>query len=265
MILSILLILSAALSATQPDDTPAHPRSPLHSIRLPALGSALALDGIDDFAVVPGCDAMRYPGSGGWTIELWIKPVFGPLRGETSIIGQESVGVPGYDPWSLRAHPTHFEFRVDGVQGNTESVRFDLTLGVWQHVACVYENTDDGREVVVFVNGEMVVRRPTGVRMGTRLDPVYLGALAGICYRGLVDEARVWGRSLGQDAVRNAMAGRVDAQDPDLRAWWSFDDTSAGVAPDKSGHGAHAVLGRPDDPANPARPTVVFRTGAVSP
>lgn len=257
--------LIAAVLSQQPNDQQPTDRSRVHQVASITAEPdsyperALAFDGLDDFATVPACDAVRYPGTGGWTVEFWVKPVIYPFHGETSIIGQESVGVPGHDPWSVRAHPTHFEFRIDGVQGNSESVRFDLALGVWQHIACAYDNTDNERSLSVYINGELVESRPTGVRMDSRLDPVYLGALTGIHFCGLLDEARLWSAALGADAVIRAMDGRVRPDETDLRAWWSFDDGSPGVAVDRGPHGAHAVLGRPDRPNDPARPQRVVR------
>ncbi|MFK7882830.1 MAG: LamG-like jellyroll fold domain-containing protein [Phycisphaerales bacterium] len=103
---------------------------------------SLSFDGHNDFVTVPACKAMSYPGTGGWTVELWVKPVAYPQSGEASIIGQESVGIAARDPWSFRIHPTYFEFRVDDANGASDSIVFDLTTGSWQHVACVYERLE---------------------------------------------------------------------------------------------------------------------------
>jgi len=221
---------------------------------------ALAFDGIDDFVSVPAMRSMSYPGEGGWTVELWVKPVVYPHRGEASIIGQESVGVGGRDPWSLRIHQMYFEFQVDGPAGGSESVKFDLALGVWQHVACVYESTPNGRWVAVYVDGRLIARRETCVRMETRMDPVYFGTLTGTSFRGLIDDARVWSEALDENRVGLAMLGVVDPDDKDLRAWWAFDETVGGVALDRSRAGTHAVLGRPHDAFDGSAPARVLRT-----
>lgn len=224
--------------------------------------SALAFDGIDDFATVPACDAVRYPGTGGWTVEFWVKPIIYPHAGEASIIGQESVGIPGRDPWSVRAQATHFEFRIDGVDGAEDRILFDLALGVWQHVACVYygPQTKGGLSMAVYVDGRQIAQQPTNVVMQGRDDPVYFGTITGTYFRGLLDETRIWSYPLGPNAIARAMQGRVKPNDEHLRAWWTFDDSSAGVAVDRGPNGAHAVLGRPDRPIDPARPTRVTRT-----
>lgn len=236
---------------------------PGHSPTIRSDDRALAFDGVDDFAVVPACEAVRYPGTGGWSVEFWVKPVVYPFRGETSVIGQESVGVAAHDPWSVRAHPTHFEFRVDGPKGDTGRVLFDLTLGVWQHVACVYRGPGGGgMSMAVFVDGRLVAERPVTVRMEPRDDPVYFGALAGTHFRGLLDEPRVWAHALNADEVAGAMGGDIDPADPRLRAWWSFDEASGPVALDRTGGEAHAVLGRPHEPGDAARPA---RVGRVPP
>lgn len=239
---------------------PEHPPIPTDRVR----ENALAFDGTDDTVTVPACEAMRYPGTGGWTVEFWVKPVIYPFRAETAIIGQESVGVPAHDPWSVRAHPTHFEFRVDGPRGDTGRVLFDLALGVWQHVACVYRGpgTEGGMSMSVFVDGRLVSEQAVTVRMESREDPVYFGALTGTYFRGLIDDARVWARALNPEGVAGAMGGDVDPDDPGLRAWWSFDEASGPVAIDRSKRGTHAVLGRPHDPNDTTRPA---RVGRVPP
>lgn len=220
---------------------------------------ALSFDGRDDFATVPACEAMAYPGSGGWTVELWLKPVIYP-RGEVSIIGQESVGVDAHDPWSIRADRSHFVFRVDGEQGQIATLAFDLTLGVWQHVACVYADTQDGRSMSVYLNGRLIGQQQTDVVMERRIDPVYMGALGKGRFTGLIDEARVWAGALSEGEVRLAQAGVVSGQDERLRAWWSFDEPAGPAALDRSGHHAHAVLGVPHDSNDTSAPTRAFRS-----
>jgi len=53
--------------------------------------------------------------------------------------------------------------------------------------------------------------------------------------------------------------GGVDEGDPRLRGWWAFDEPRGAVALDRSVHRSHAVLGEPNEPANPSAPTRVLR------
>jgi len=270
MIITTLLI---AAVLNQPADEPAH-RMPANDDK--PVDRALAFDGRDDFATIPECDAMSYPGQGGWTFELWVKPIAYPDGREITIMGHESVGVPGRDAWSLRIHPTYFEFRIDGQQGNTDRIVFDAALGAWQHVACVFHSsaevddtentdTDDPDEsdawMAVYINGTLVERRQTRVVIESRRDPVYFGALSGRHFRGLIDEPRVWTRAIEGDQLAAAMVGAVDESDPSLRGWWTFDEPRGALARDRSRHANDAILGRPTDPRDGSTPTRVRRAG----
>jgi hypothetical protein len=224
---------------------------------------ALALDGRDDFVTVPASEALRYPGEGGWTLELWVKPVIYPHHNVVTIVGQESVGVDARDAWSLRAHTTHFEFRVDDDHGGADAIRFDMALGIWQHVACVYENTEvQGRHerwLSVYINGVLIERRKTDIEMASRHDPVYMGALGKARFRGLLDDVRVWSHAFEKDELKALRSGRIDVADVRLRGCWTFDETDGSVAIDSSKYGAHAVLGHAHDPHDHSDPARVVR------
>ena len=230
------------------------------------LDRAIALDGADDFVSVPACEAMRYPGTGGWTLELWVKPVIYPHKNEVAIVGQESVGVDARDPWSLRIHPTHFEFRVDDDHGGVDSLRFDMALGVWQHVTCVYEDTEQQgqgeRWIAVYVDGTLIERRRTRIEMGSRMDPVYMGALGNARFCGLIDNVRIWSTSLGHRDIEAAVRGDIEPHDTRLRGFWAFDEPGGAVAIDSSAHRMHAILGRAHDPHDRAAPERVARAHA---
>lgn len=220
-------------------------------------GRCLAFDGIDDVVTVPPAPSIAYPKKGGWSVELWVKPVVYP-GAETAIVVQESVGVVARDPYSIRAHPTHFSFRVDGVDGQDE-LAFDLPLGVWSHVAAVYRD-GDARSLAVFVNGRRAGSKATSVRIERRLDPIRIGNVGREFgqphFTGLVDDVRLWSRPLDRKGVRAAMAGDIDRSSPDLRLWLGFDEPSdmAQIALDRSPYQNHAVLGEPSVQPNPTAP-----------
>lgn len=241
-------------------------RLPQISLRPPPEDRALAFDGRDDFVTVPACEAMRYPGHGGWTVELWIKPVVYPRDGAVTIVGQESVGTHARDPWSIRAHRTHFSWRVDDAHGESASLRFDLTLGVWQHVACVYDDHNGIRSLSVYVNGHPIGHQTIEIEMASRLDPVYMGALGKQRFTGLIDHVRVWSAALDESEIdRSMLTTWIDSytvDGTDLRGWWAFEETSGAIAMDWSRHGSHAVLGKPHEPANTSAPTRVLRHDA---
>lgn len=231
---------------------------------VPPQGSHLIFDGVDDVATIPASDALRYPGRGGWTFELWVRPDAYPEHGETAVFGQESVGIAAHDPYSLRIHPGWFEFRVDGPNDGRGIVRFELPLGEWSHVACVYENGRAGRSMSVFINGERVDRLKVSVRMESRTDPIFMGRLGQRSFRGGIDEARVWSYAMDEQDAARSMHADIDPSDHRLRGWWSFDEPRGGVILDRSSSSSHGLLGDPLEPQDttaPARVTNMVRRG----
>lgn len=222
-------------------------------------GMALVFDGVDDVVTVPASDALRYPGRGGWTFELWVCPIAFPEQGETAVFGQESVGVVAHDPYSLRIHPGWFEFRVDGPNGGQGIVRFELPLGEWSHVACVYENSGRAdRFMSVFVNARRVGREQVSVRMESRTDPVFMGRLVERSFSGGIDEPRVWSYAMSEPEVIAAMHADVNPSDHRLRGWWSFDEPRGGITLDRSPRGSHGLLGNPLNPHDATAPARVI-------
>lgn len=227
-------------------------------------GMGLVFDGLDDVATVPASEALRYPGRGGWTFELWVRPIAYPEQCETVAFGQESVGVDAHDPYSLRIHPGWFEFRVDGPNDGRGTVRFELPLDEWSHVACVYENSREGRFMSVFVNARRAARVEVSVRMESRTDPVFMGRLGEQTFAGGIDEARVWSYAMDGPDVARTMHADIDPSDHRLRGWWSFEEPSGGIILDRGPASAHGLLGDPLDPQDttaPVRVVTMVREG----
>lgn len=230
----------------------------------------LAFDGVDDHATIPAAPSLAYPGTGGWTVELWVKPVAYPT-GETAILAQESVNIPGRDPYSIRVYPTHFAFRINGKQGNSDEIRFDLPLGAWSHVAATYDADGHHHVMSVFVNGELTERRATNVHMERRIDPIRLGNVGreyGQPYfTGLIDDLHLWSRALsaGEVQMLKELDGKPywrSAPDFDLKLWQEFNASSdyAQILLETSLFQNHMVLGTPDRSPNDASPALVLRT-----
>ncbi|MFG0307058.1 MAG: LamG domain-containing protein [Phycisphaerales bacterium JB040] len=227
-------------------------------------GRVLAFDGIDDHATIPGAPSLAYPGQGGWSVELWVKPIVYPTA-ETAILVQESINVPGHDPYSIRAYPTHFAFRVDGRHGQSDEIAFDLPLGVWSHVAAVYDADGHHHTMAVYVNGVRLDFRDTPVHMESRHDPIRLGNVgreyAQPYFTGLLDDVRIWNQALTDTEVGNAMRADLGPVQFNLVLHLTFEDTSdlSPISLDRSPYANHALLGVPTDATNPAAPRRVLR------
>lgn len=246
MLLAFLFVSSIASACEPAGWRPC--RSPVPQ---PPSGGYLAFSGAQAVTVANQNGALRYPGRGGWTVEFWVLPERLTARGEAelTILGQASPGIPGRDPWGFRVHTQAFSFRVDGPNGGSHSLLFDMELNRWHHVAGVYTNDRSGRWMEVYVDGRRVQRQRVHVRMQGRDDPVVFGAFArdfGFgSFEGGLDEVRIWSRALGAGEVQRAMAGEVQPDATGLVAWWSFEERSGTVALDRTEHGLHGVLGDP--------------------
>jgi hypothetical protein len=115
-----------------------------------------------------------------------------------------------------------------------------LTPGVWHHVAYVY----DGGSHRLFTDGREV---SSGVRDPTRRTPTtgWLGSVDGVrdFYRGKLDEVRIWTAARTLEQLAQEARGAASANDPNLVAYWTFDEVSGARAYDRSGRDNHAILG----------------------
>ena len=108
-----------------------------------------------------------------------------------------------------------------------------LTLNTWQHVAAVY----DGSNMYLYVDGVQV-----GITANTRAlngSPRPLGIGGGSLntrhHNGLIDEARVWNDARSQAEIQNFACSVDPSQEPNLVAYYKFDETSGTLLPDLAG------------------------------
>ncbi len=53
-------------------------------------------------------------------------------------------------------------------------------------------------------------------------------------FKGIMDELRIWNRSLSQQEIRETMCQKLKGNEPDLIGYWTFDETSGEILKDKS-------------------------------
>jgi len=106
-------------------------------------------------------------------------------------------------------------------------------LKTWTHFALVIENSN----VSFYINGDLMVQSPYP---GLTEEGAYsLSGYAAGC--GLnVDEFRVWRTARTRNQLKE-YACEVNPKDPDLLAYWKFDDGSGTRVTDVSGHGHNLV------------------------
>ena len=77
----------------------------------------------------------------------------------------------------------------------------------WAHLALVY----DGTALILYKDGEEVVRKPTAGELMTNQEPVTIGSRweSGQSYRGAIDDVRIYNRALSQEEIKQVMAAEI--------------------------------------------------------
>jgi len=90
--------------------------------------------------------------------------------------------------------------------------RSGTPVGVWSYIALTY----DGTTLRLFVNGSQVSSRATTGTIQTTANPLWLGGNHpyGEYFEGVIDEARVYNRALGESEIRTDMETPVTTGSP---------------------------------------------------
>ena len=172
---------------------------------------------------------------GPFTLEGWVHP--DKAQPTTGLIAKTQTSEYG-----LLAENGVPSFLVHlGDHYASAAAQVPLALHQWTHLAGVF----DGQSVALFVNGQLVERRPAaGVRRRNEL-PLYLGAdpnEKGAPTRSLAgwtDEVRL---STGVRYAENFIPSRRHQPDAETLLLFHFDRLSHGVVPDHGQAGAHGHL-----------------------
>jgi len=174
-------------------------------------GDALDFNGVSDGVEIITSESLAKTAKQ-ITLEAWIFP-----RGNAQI---EIV-----TKWDgVNNGIIHFEIQAGGiirycmrrVDGALDAVMIDLStpggsfsLKEWTHIAETY----DGKTARIYVNGSEVLNGACAGDMRDNADVKYwIGCLyttQGRWFDGLIDEVRIWSRSLTPDEVKKAMDGTL--------------------------------------------------------
>ncbi len=160
----------------------------------PAYGSAVDFDGMNDQIALGSVAAFQRPND--FTIMAWIKP--DSLTGVQRIFSQDGPGGYGFG-----LNGDEFRFTAYNVQDyNTTGV--DLEVGVFQHVAVVFNSDNDA---LFYVNGELV-STILGVNPANISSlGFFIGSAGGSEYfNGVIDDVRYYTGSLTQAEIAAIIA-----------------------------------------------------------
>ncbi len=187
------------------------------------------------------------------TIELWIRPR-GP--GVISAVGDPASAARllmqflGADDGTLTV-TTWIDPSGPGGRGFELIETFDSTsslVGAWHHIAFVMDAASDGTLLVaLLVDGELLASFTdlAGTPVANYRRVAMHSALHLCSLDADLDEVRIWRVARTQSEIRANMRVTLTAGDPNLAAYYTFDEAGQAVL-DGSGHGATGMLGDTD-------------------
>ena len=169
-------------------------------------------------------------GSTAYTVEAWVKPqAAGGTVLSTGATGMR-LSVTGKGALLLE-HGTTAVSTADAL----------VKTGAYTHVAAVY----DGTAATLLVNGGSVDPKALAAAAAPTEDgKLIIGAKSPTegHFAGELDEIRVWSRALRLPAVAEGRGERLVGDEPELVAYYRFDESTGGTAFDQGPRTAHAEL-----------------------
>ncbi len=175
-------------------------------------GSAIALDGVDDYVQVPGYKGIT--GTASRTCTAWIKTSVKDSTHGAILSWGKSVPAGG-DYWYMLVNYTtlgtpgalHLSVSGGNVVGTT-----DLRDGQWHHVAVVLndDGSPDTSEILLYVDGQpeaLSYMTSRSINTVSESD-VYIGSRFGgtsNLFTGLIDDVRIYDTPLTQAEISEAM------------------------------------------------------------
>jgi hypothetical protein len=178
------------------------------------IGKAVTFDAVDDQVVVPTSKSLDIEKE--ITMMAWINAGKDLMADWRTIIGKSPTNVLGQTTFS-------YDIRTD----KDGKLRFSLNMGGWQHIiGPVAEigkwshvaGTYDGSEMVFYLNGAEIGKKPVKGKINVTADPVGIGNIVDAggasqneYWAGHLDEVKVWNRGLSNDEVKQQM--NLEAKD----------------------------------------------------
>lgn len=160
-------------------------------------------------------NALLEPGSGNWSIEVWIN--------QSSLVAQSQVILGKFDPggltsdisYAIRISNNTSSIRCDFSDGTTgiSTLNYSLTLNTWYQIVYVFDNTSNN--IITYVNGDSVSTRSNSSvnSILNTTSNLYLGSYNGgefaQWFNGKIGITRIYNSALSSSEVlKNFNANR---------------------------------------------------------
>lgn len=203
-------------------------------------GTALQLDGRDDYVTVPSMALERRS----FSVAGWVYRDPAATGDRVWFAARENDGNRKHLRLGVRSDGAVF---LDFAGEWRSTPRNAVTAGAWHHLVVTYDHpTDTSR---IYVNGVQVAQGRQGPFEGVR-PTILLGARGGPDrqeqhWHGQLDEVGVYRTALSPTAVQalyRGGRGLYGRPAPDLVAGWHFDEGQGTTVSDYSGHGHTGTL-----------------------
>ncbi|HEY9164531.1 MAG TPA: LamG-like jellyroll fold domain-containing protein [Candidatus Kryptonia bacterium] len=191
-------------------------------------GTALYFDGSSNYVNAGSSSSFNFTGS--FTVEAWFKVTSFPFQWDALV-------TKGDDSWRIARSnfSNNLAFSTNGLSNVDMTGTTNVNDGNWHFFAAVY----NGSTKTLYVDGKVDASVSVTGTLSSSTFPVYFGENAGHTgrnFNGDMDEVRIWTVARTEQQVRADMFTTVASAQPNLLAYWQFNDgTGTTVAEPVSG------------------------------
>ncbi|MBK8567554.1 MAG: choice-of-anchor D domain-containing protein [Saprospiraceae bacterium] len=190
-----------------------------------ATAATLNFDGVNDYVKIPGGSSLPFAnGRNALTVEYWFKGT----KHQSAVRMQDGnnliiTGLGG------NKHVVTSSHNVDGVSVGDPAT---INNGAWHHIAFTWQrNTAKGFKS--YLDGQLIDSKDTPDEVPPSFgNDILLGSYQGAAdfMAGSLDELRFWNRALSQDELKARRYCGLTGDEPDLAAYYKFNQGKADVA-----------------------------------
>ena len=172
-------------------------------------GKALSFNGTNSFVSVAGSSTLNLTNA--MTIEAWVNPSSLTTSGWNTVVLKER---PGYYAYALYGNTGTNRPSANAFVGSTDADTrgtAQIPSNAWTHLAATY----DGTTLALYVNGTQVSQTAVGGSIVTSTGALKIGgnAIWGEFFSGLIDEVRIYNRTLSSAQIQGDMTRAITNPD----------------------------------------------------